>query len=145
MVKYIESKEEWDALMEESKSKLVVVDFTASWWVQSGGGENWLFSNSLGWHRKHPTWDDVLALIQSWSPRCPVARMNACFGAYQDRIIRPRSSRPRRSGVSNSLIAPCSINFVALCCLPCPRFPTLRRLWYILKWHAKAKSVSHET
>jgi thiol:disulfide interchange protein len=31
MVKYIESKEEWDALMEESKSKLVVVDFTASW------------------------------------------------------------------------------------------------------------------
>ena len=28
---YIESKEEWDALMEESKSKLVVVDFTASW------------------------------------------------------------------------------------------------------------------
>ena len=30
-MKFIESQEEWSALMEESKSKLVVVDFTASW------------------------------------------------------------------------------------------------------------------
>jgi thiol:disulfide interchange protein len=31
MVKFVESEGEWMALMEESKSKLVVVDFTASW------------------------------------------------------------------------------------------------------------------
>jgi len=31
MVKYIEDMSEWAALMETSKSKLVVVDFTASW------------------------------------------------------------------------------------------------------------------
>mmetsp|Transcript_21362 Transcript_21362/g.39914 ORF Transcript_21362/g.39914 Transcript_21362/m.39914 type:complete len:106 (-) Transcript_21362:121-438(-) len=31
MVKYIESQEEWSDLMEKSKTKLVVIDFTASW------------------------------------------------------------------------------------------------------------------
>lgn len=31
MVKFIESEGEWMALMESSKEKLVVVDFTASW------------------------------------------------------------------------------------------------------------------
>ncbi|KAL7488969.1 hypothetical protein ACHAW6_014550 [Cyclotella cf. meneghiniana] len=31
MVKYIESEGEWMELMETSKEKLVVVDFTASW------------------------------------------------------------------------------------------------------------------
>lgn len=31
MVKFVESEGEWMALMEESKEKLVVVDFTASW------------------------------------------------------------------------------------------------------------------
>ncbi|KAL3766184.1 hypothetical protein ACHAWO_013162 [Cyclotella atomus] len=31
MVKYVESEGEWMALMEQSKEKLVVVDFTASW------------------------------------------------------------------------------------------------------------------
>mmetsp|Transcript_47831 Transcript_47831/g.101613 ORF Transcript_47831/g.101613 Transcript_47831/m.101613 type:complete len:106 (+) Transcript_47831:135-452(+) len=31
MVKLIESEGEWAALMEQSKEKLVVVDFTASW------------------------------------------------------------------------------------------------------------------
>ena len=30
-VKYVGSEEEWIALMEQSKEKLVVVDFTASW------------------------------------------------------------------------------------------------------------------
>ena len=30
-MKFIETQDEWSALMEESKSKLVVVDFTASW------------------------------------------------------------------------------------------------------------------
>ena len=30
-MKYIEDMNEWDALMETSKDKLVVVDFTASW------------------------------------------------------------------------------------------------------------------
>mmetsp|Transcript_30473 Transcript_30473/g.66984 ORF Transcript_30473/g.66984 Transcript_30473/m.66984 type:complete len:105 (+) Transcript_30473:98-412(+) len=30
-MRFIENKEQWDALMEESKTKLVVVDFTASW------------------------------------------------------------------------------------------------------------------
>lgn len=34
MVKYIESEGEWMALMEQSKEKLVVVDFTASWYVR---------------------------------------------------------------------------------------------------------------
>lgn len=33
MVKYVESEGEWMALMNEEK--LVVVDFTASWWVDS--------------------------------------------------------------------------------------------------------------
>jgi len=32
-MRFIENKEQWDALMEESKTKLVVVDFTASWYV----------------------------------------------------------------------------------------------------------------
>mmetsp|Transcript_13242 Transcript_13242/g.20963 ORF Transcript_13242/g.20963 Transcript_13242/m.20963 type:complete len:106 (+) Transcript_13242:84-401(+) len=31
MVKFVESEGEWMALMEQSKEKLVVVDFTASW------------------------------------------------------------------------------------------------------------------
>lgn len=31
MVKYINDMAEWNALMETSKSKLVVVDFTATW------------------------------------------------------------------------------------------------------------------
>jgi thiol:disulfide interchange protein len=31
MVKYVESDGEWMELMEQSKEKLVVVDFTASW------------------------------------------------------------------------------------------------------------------
>lgn len=31
MVKFIESEGEWMELMEKSKEKLVVVDFTASW------------------------------------------------------------------------------------------------------------------
>jgi len=33
MVKYVKDMEEWRALMETSKTKLVVVDFTASWFV----------------------------------------------------------------------------------------------------------------
>ena len=36
MVKYVESDGEWMELMEQSKEKLVVVDFTASWWVVVG-------------------------------------------------------------------------------------------------------------
>ena len=32
-MKYIEDKNEWNDLMETSKHKLVVVDFTASWYV----------------------------------------------------------------------------------------------------------------
>ena len=31
MVKYVESEGEWAELMEQSKGKLLVVDFTASW------------------------------------------------------------------------------------------------------------------
>lgn len=31
MVNFIKTDEEWDALMETSKTKLVVVDFTATW------------------------------------------------------------------------------------------------------------------
>ncbi|KAL7543419.1 hypothetical protein ACHAXR_012714 [Thalassiosira sp. AJA248-18] len=31
MVKFVESEGEWAELMEQSKTKLVVVDFTASW------------------------------------------------------------------------------------------------------------------
>jgi thiol:disulfide interchange protein len=31
MVKFVESEGEWMELMEQSKEKLVVVDFTASW------------------------------------------------------------------------------------------------------------------
>ena len=33
MVKMIETQAEWSALMEDSKAKLVVVDFTATWCV----------------------------------------------------------------------------------------------------------------
>jgi len=33
MVKEIGNEEEWADLMEQSMEKLVVVDFTASWWV----------------------------------------------------------------------------------------------------------------
>lgn len=33
MVRYIANVEEWDALMEVSKTKLVVADFTATWYV----------------------------------------------------------------------------------------------------------------
>lgn len=31
MVKHVETMEEWNALMETSKTKLVVIDFTATW------------------------------------------------------------------------------------------------------------------
>mmetsp|Transcript_18976 Transcript_18976/g.38460 ORF Transcript_18976/g.38460 Transcript_18976/m.38460 type:complete len:107 (-) Transcript_18976:554-874(-) len=31
MVKFVETEDEWNALMEESKSRLIVIDFTASW------------------------------------------------------------------------------------------------------------------
>eukprot|EP00956_Cyclotella_meneghiniana_P009475 scaffold13103_cov77-Cyclotella_meneghiniana.AAC.4 len=36
MVKYVGSEGEWMALMEQSKEKLVVVDFTASWSTSEG-------------------------------------------------------------------------------------------------------------
>ena len=36
-MKYIKDMGEWNALMETSKTKLVVVDFTASWWYVLDG------------------------------------------------------------------------------------------------------------